>query len=70
MHLARRGRHCPDENFPAFLDPAFAKNAFMLGAIMILLTTIVNMLGVRIMSQINNIGVAAELVGAAGLIIL
>jgi urea carboxylase system permease len=53
-----------------FQDPAFAKNAFILGAIMIAITTIVNLLGVRIISLINNIGVIAELIGAAGLIIL
>jgi urea carboxylase system permease len=53
-----------------YQDPAFAKNAFILGAIMIVLTTTVNLLGVRIISRINNIGVIAELVGAAGLIIL
>ena len=53
-----------------FQDPAFAKNAFILGAILIVLTTAVNLMGVRIISRINNIGVAAELIGAAGLIIL
>ena len=37
---------------------------------MIVLTTTVNLLGVRVISRINNIGVIAELVGAAGLIIL
>ncbi len=61
---------CPDENFPTYLDPAFAQNGLLLGAIMILLTTTINIAGVRLMSQINNVGVAAELVGAAGLIIL
>jgi urea carboxylase system permease len=61
---------CPDKNFPLFYDPAFAKNAFILGTVMIALTTIINMAGVKAMSQINNIGVAAELVGAAGLIII
>ena len=53
-----------------FQDPAFAKNAFILGAILIVLTTTVNLMGVRVISRINNIGVAAELIGAAGLIIL
>jgi urea carboxylase system permease len=61
---------CPDKNFPTYLDPAFAKNGLLLGAVMILLTTAINIAGVRIMATINNIGVAAELVGAAGLIIL
>ena len=37
---------------------------------MIVLTTTVNLLGVRVISRINNIGVIAELVGAVGLILL
>lgn len=53
-----------------FQDPAFAKNAFILGAIMIVLTTTVNLLGVRIISTVNNIGVIAELIGAVGLIVI
>ena len=61
---------CPDENFPTFLDPAFAKNGLLLGFIMVGLTTLINCLGVKLLSQINNIGVAAELIGAAGLIII
>src|SRR4051812_5278455 len=60
------GSTCPDKNFPAFNDPAFAKNAIILGLILVALTTTINMLGVRAMSTINNIGVAAELIGAAG----
>jgi urea carboxylase system permease len=61
---------CPDKNFPTFLDPAFAKNGLLLGFIMVGLTTLINCLGVRILSTINNVGVAAELIGATGLIIL
>ena len=61
---------CADENFPSFLDPAFAKNGLLLGFIMVLLTTLINCLGVKLLSQINNIGVAAELIGAAGLILI
>ena len=37
---------------------------------MILLTTTVNLLGVKIISTVNNIGVIAELIGAVGLIII
>ena len=33
-------------------------------------TTIINVMGVSLLSKINNIGVASELVGAAGLVIL
>jgi urea carboxylase system permease len=53
-----------------YQDPAFAKNAFILGAILIVLTTAVNMMGVRIISRVNNIGVLAELIGVVGLVIL
>ena len=48
----------------------FAENAVILGLILITFTTIVNILGVRLMSRINNVGVIAELVGAVALIIL
>ena len=64
------GSTCTDKNFPGIFDSAFAQNAFILAAVMIVLTTIVNLLGVRIISRINNIGVIAELVGAVGLILL
>jgi urea carboxylase system permease len=61
---------CADENFPSFLDPAFAQNGLLLGLIMVGLTTLINCLGVKLLAQINNVGVAAELIGAAGLILL
>ncbi|MDX6378735.1 MAG: hypothetical protein QOE98_3038 [Gaiellaceae bacterium] len=61
---------CADENFPSFLDPAFAQNGLLLGLIMVGLTTLINCMGVKLLSQINNVGVAAELIGAAGLILL
>jgi urea carboxylase system permease len=48
----------------------FAENAVILGLILIAFTTTVNILGVRLMSRINNVGVAAELIGAAVLIVL
>ena len=47
-----------------------AQNALLLGTILIVVTTTINMLGVKLMSRINNVGVAAELVGATLLIIL
>ncbi len=43
-----------------------AQNALLLGGILICITTIINMLGVKLMSRINNVGVIAELVGASG----
>jgi urea carboxylase system permease len=48
----------------------FAENAVILGLVLITFTTTVNILGVRLMSRINNFGVAAELIGATALIIL
>jgi urea carboxylase system permease len=47
-----------------------AQNLLFLGTILIIITTTINMLGVKLMSRINNVGVIAELVGASLLIIL
>ncbi|MEV6010123.1 APC family permease [Streptomyces sp. NPDC051976] len=46
-----------------------ATNGVILGAIAITLTTIVNLLGPRVVSVINNVGVAVELVASVFLII-
>jgi len=54
--------------FVVFENPA--QNAVLLGSTTIVLTTIINMLGVRVMASINNVGVAAELVGVALIIVL
>ncbi len=54
--------------FTVFSDPA--RNAVFLGSCTIVLTTVINVLGVKVMSKINNIGVAAELIGVAVLIVL
>ena len=42
----------------------------MLGGILVVITTIINMLGVKLMSRINNVGVICELVGSTILVIL
>ncbi|WP_165074103.1 amino acid permease [Paludisphaera rhizosphaerae] len=47
-----------------------AKNAVLLGCILIALTTIINAVGVRLMAIVNNVGVAAELTGVVLLILL
>jgi urea carboxylase system permease len=47
-----------------------AQNALLLGAILVGITTTINMLGVKLMSRINNAGVIAELVGSTVLVIL
>ncbi|MBV8999395.1 MAG: amino acid permease [Solirubrobacterales bacterium] len=47
-----------------------AQNALLLGGILMVITTIINMLGVKLMARINNIGVTCELIGSTVLIIL
>jgi urea carboxylase system permease len=47
-----------------------AKNAVLLGCVLIALTTLINSIGVRLLARINNIGVIAELIGVALLIVL
>src|SRR5919205_1158504 len=53
-----------------YSTPGGAKNAVILGVILVVFTTVVNMIGVKLMARINNVGVAAELVGVTLLIIL
>ena len=50
--------------------PAGAKNALLLAAGLVVFTTIINMIGVKLMARINNFGVLAELIGVSLLIIL
>ncbi len=47
-----------------------ALNALILGAILVVFATFINLLGVRVMATLNNIGVIAELIGSTVLIIL
>ncbi len=47
-----------------------AQNALLLGAILVVFATIVNLMGVRVMARINNFGVMAELIGSTVLVIL
>src|SRR4051812_8789411 len=53
-----------------YTTPGGAKNAVILGVLLVVFTTIINMIGVKLMARINNVGVAAELVGVTLLIIL
>src|SRR4051794_15125302 len=50
--------------------PGGAKNAVILALGLVVFTTIVNMIGVKLMARINNVGVLAELIGVTLLIIL
>jgi urea carboxylase system permease len=47
-----------------------AQNALLLGAILVVFGTLINMAGVKIMARVNNFGVMAELIGASILVIL
>jgi urea carboxylase system permease len=53
-----------------YSTPDGAKNALILGAILVIFATIINMLGVKVMATLNNIGVIAELIGSTILVIL
>jgi urea carboxylase system permease len=48
----------------------FAANAVILGTVLIVFTTIINALGVKLMSRINSTGVFIELIAAVLLIVL
>jgi urea carboxylase system permease len=47
-----------------------ATNAIILGSILIVITSFVNAIGVRVMAIVNSIGVTAELIGVTILVIL
>jgi urea carboxylase system permease len=49
---------------------SYAQNAVLLGTVMIVFTTVVNIAGVRVMAMINNAGVFIELCGCVLLAIL
>ncbi|MBX2925479.1 MAG: amino acid permease [Chitinophagaceae bacterium] len=52
-------------------DPkSIAVNAILLGSILIIISTIINVKGIKLLAVINNIGVFAELIGIILLIIL
>jgi urea carboxylase system permease len=57
-------------NAGTYSTPDGAKNALILGAILVVFATIINLLGVRVMAMLNNIGVIAELIGSTILVIL
>ncbi|GAA4350744.1 APC family permease [Microbacterium rhizosphaerae] len=55
---------------PSVTSPTGAANAIVLGLIMLVVTTTVNILSVRLMARITSFGVVVEIVGAAVLIVL
>jgi urea carboxylase system permease len=55
---------------PALTSSDGATNAVLLGSILIVATTIVSSIGVKLMSTINSIGVTCELIGVVALVLL
>ncbi|MFD9540223.1 amino acid permease [Streptomyces sp. NPDC060022] len=55
---------------PAPLSPTGAANAAVLGTLLLVLTTWVNVIDNRVMSVINRIGVTAEIIGAVLIVVL
>ncbi|MFF5275080.1 amino acid permease [Streptomyces sp. 900116325] len=55
---------------PAPLSPTGATNAALLGTILLVLTTLVNIVDNRVMSIVNRVGVTAEIIGAALIVVL
>jgi urea carboxylase system permease len=53
-----------------YTTPGGAKNAVVLALLLVIFTTIINMIGVKVMAMINNIGVLVELIGATILVVL
>lgn len=54
----------------AVASPSGATNAVILGGLLVVLTTLVNVVGVRVMAVVNNVGVACELVGVVAVVVL
>jgi urea carboxylase system permease len=55
---------------PSVASSDGAANAVLLGTILVVATTVVNALGIRLMSRINTIGVTLELIGIVALVVL
>lgn len=55
---------------PAPTSPDGAANAAVLGVVLLVLTTLVNVVDNRVMSVINRVGVTAEIIGAVLIIVL
>ncbi|WP_378734132.1 amino acid permease [Nocardia brasiliensis] len=54
----------------ALTSSSGATNAVLLGSILLVVTTVVNVLGIALMSRINSIGVTVEIVGVLAIIAL
>ena len=54
---------------PALTSTSGASNAVLLGSILLVITTIINCIGVNWMSRVNSIGVTCEIVGVIAVIL-
>jgi urea carboxylase system permease len=54
---------------PALNTVTGASNAVILGAVLLVATTIINSLGVKLMAHVNSVGVTCEIVGVAAVIL-
>ena len=54
---------------PALNTTSGAANAVVLGAILLVVTTVINSLGVKLMAHVNSVGVTCEIVGVAAVIL-
>ncbi|SHF63392.1 amino acid/polyamine/organocation transporter, APC superfamily [Jatrophihabitans endophyticus] len=57
------------EDIGSYGTPDGAKNAVVLALLLVVFTTVINMIGVKVMAIINNVGVAVELIGATLLVV-
>ncbi|WP_416969196.1 amino acid permease [Streptomyces sp. 4F14] len=55
---------------PAPTSPDGAANAALLGVVLLVLTTLVNVLDNRVLSAVNRVGVTAEIIGAILIVVL
>jgi len=58
-----------DADVGLYNTPGGAKNAVVLALLLVVFTTIINMIGVKVMAMINNVGVFIELIGASVLVV-
>lgn len=49
---------------------SFSRNSIILGLVALVVMTVINLVGVRVLRTVNNIGVVAEILGACALIVL
>ena len=54
---------------PALNTVTGAANAVVLGAVLLVATTVINVLGVRLMSHVNSIGVTCEIIGVIAVVL-